>query len=122
MSVNRRKFLQSSALAGAGLAIPTAATANAAAPNVLSEKPKSKINVGIIGSGFRGQGHIDLLLRRSDCEVTAVAEIDERMLGYTRKIFDKASTKEQTNIFSKYYIWGGVAGSENSMRKTFTAE
>ncbi len=94
MSVNRRKFLQSSALAGAGLAIPTAAAANVTAPSILSEKPKSKINVGIIGSGFRGQSHIDLLLRRNDCEVTAVAEIDERMLGYTRKVFDKAGKKQ----------------------------
>ena len=94
MSVNRRKFLQSSALAGAGLAIPTAASATATSANILSEKPKSKINVGVIGSGFRGQGHIDLLLRRSDCEVTVVAEIDERMLAYTRKIFEKAGKKQ----------------------------
>lgn len=92
MSVNRRKFLQASALASAGLAVPASATA--ASPIIQKESIKSKINIGIIGSGFRGQSHIDLLLRRDDCEVTAVAEIDERMLGYTRKLFEKNNKKQ----------------------------
>ena len=97
---NRRNFLKSSALAGAALTVPAAAHAAAPdAPAVLKNAPKSKINVGIIGSGFRGQSHIDLLLRRADCEVTVVADIDPRMLDYTRKIFEKAG-KPQPKYFT----------------------
>ncbi|MFT4762688.1 MAG: putative dehydrogenase [Paraglaciecola sp.] len=93
-SFNRRKFLQTTALASAGLAVPT--TAVKAATLTPKTPLKSKINIGIIGSGFRGQGHIELALNREDCEVVAVAEIDERMIERTRKIFKEKSKPEPT--------------------------
>jgi predicted dehydrogenase len=93
-SFNRRKFLQTTALASAGLAVPT--TAVKAATLTPKTPLKSKINIGIIGSGFRGQGHIELALNREDCDVVAVAEIDERMIERTRKIFKEKSKPEPT--------------------------
>ncbi|MDF1696239.1 MAG: Gfo/Idh/MocA family oxidoreductase [Saprospiraceae bacterium] len=93
MGINRRKFIQSSALAGAGIAL---STTNVKGETITSEtkSPKSKVNIGVIGSGFRGQSHIDLLLNRSDCDVVAVADIDERMLARTKSIFDKKNKKQ----------------------------
>lgn len=93
-SFNRRKFLQTSVLASAGLAVPIATTK---AANSTPKTPfKSKINIGIMGSGFRGQGHIDLALSREDCEVVSVAEIDERMIERTKNIFKDKNKPEPT--------------------------
>ena len=59
--INRRDFLQKSAMAGAGFAAaPTTAAFSAAAS---LKKAGDPLRVGIIGSGLRGQSHIDLLLQ-----------------------------------------------------------
>ena len=100
MPINRRKFIQSSALASAGIALSNPQL-NASTSESISNAPKSKVNIGIIGSGFRGQSHIDLLLNRNDCEVIAVADIDERMIERTKSIFKKYNKKQPT-----YYTSG----------------
>lgn len=100
MSINRRKFIQSSALAGAGIVL-TNSSASAAQSQSKSKSVNSKANIGIIGSGFRGQSHIDLLLNRNDCEVIAVADIDERMIARTRSLFEKHGKKQP-----QYFISG----------------
>lgn len=96
-SFNRRKFLQTSALASAGIAVPITTSKASAA---LTKTPaKSKINIGIMGSGFRGQGHIGLALNREDCEVIAVADIDDRMIERTKQIF-KDRNKPQPTFYT----------------------
>jgi len=92
MVMNRREFIQSSAIAGAGMAISTPPLAEKATKHPQTST-KSKVNLGIIGSGFRGQSHIDLLLKRTDCEVVAVADIDMRMLKRTEALFAKNNKK-----------------------------
>ncbi len=84
--LNRRNFLQQSTLAGASLAgLPL--TASAQVPE--GEGPDSPLRVGIIGSGLRGQSHIDLLLRRPDSTVTAICDIDDRMIKRSLALFEK---------------------------------
>ncbi|MCB0846629.1 MAG: Gfo/Idh/MocA family oxidoreductase [Bacteroidetes bacterium] len=92
--LNRRKFLQTTALAGAGVALTTSQTL--ASPEKKSFKPKAKLRIGVMGSGLRGQSHIDLLLRREDCEVPAIADIDDRMIARTNVLFEKAGAKKPT--------------------------
>ena len=88
--LNRRDFLQKSTLASAGLAgLPL--TAPGFAP--LPKKERDLLRVGIIGSGLRGQSHIDLLLRRSDSTVTAICDIDDRMIKRTLDLFKKHDIK-----------------------------
>lgn len=82
---NRRSFLQTSLLAGAGVAIPSAASATSTIKKTTS---KSKINIGVIGSGLRGQSHIALAHRREDCEVVAICDVDDEMINRTKKIFE----------------------------------
>lgn len=96
---NRRKFLQTTAVAGASVVTPTLASAT---PSPTPDALKTKINIGILGSGLRGQNHIELLLKRTDCTITAVAEINEEMIKRTRKLFDNAGVKQPT-----YYTEGG---------------
>ncbi|MEM1322899.1 MAG: Gfo/Idh/MocA family oxidoreductase [Bacteroidota bacterium] len=84
-SINRRHFIQRSTMAGLGLAATSSLQASGAA-HLLSTPPKSKINIGIIGVGLRGQSHLGLLLKRDDCEVTAICDIDETMINSAKAI------------------------------------
>ena len=87
--MKRRNFIKSSFAAPAVLS--TAPALRAQSGNSLE-----KLNVAVLGSGLRGQSHIDLLLRRDDCTVTAVADIDQEMIRRTKALFDKAGKSQPT--------------------------
>lgn len=97
--LDRRAFLQNTALATAALAAPAALAAAepdataATAPAVLAAPPKSKINIGFIGVGLRGQSHVELALLRDDCDITAIADPDPRMVEMCLKMFDEKGRK-----------------------------
>ncbi len=112
MSINRRKFIQSSALVGAGIAITPSSKAS---PSIHRKAniSKSKINIGIIGSGFRGQSHIDLLLDRNDCEVIAIADIDDRMIASSLAIFKKYGKNEPTVYKDGPHDYKNLLADEN---------
>lgn len=98
---SRRKFLQNTSLATAALAAPSLAAANDLSEKTESANsskakptpPKTKINLGFIGVGLRGQDHVDLALRRDDCEVVAIADPDPRMVADCLKMFDEKKLK-----------------------------
>nr|MCU0394822.1 Gfo/Idh/MocA family oxidoreductase [Chitinophagaceae bacterium] len=72
MSLNRRHFLQSSAILSAGALLQ---------PDRLFAMPAGdKVRLGFIGVGLRGQSHLDLALRRTDVTVVSICDIDEGML------------------------------------------
>ena len=57
-TVDRRAFLQTTALAGAGLITATAANATDTQPtNIVKEVNKEKIRIAFLGVGLRGRGH-----------------------------------------------------------------
>ncbi len=97
--MNRRTFVQNSSLTAAGLGLlPKAILVN-------TFPSKEKINVGVIGTGFRGQSHVDLLLRRDDVVVSAICDIDERMYTSCLKQFSdrsKAAPKVYTGSPEAY--------------------
>lgn len=76
--INRRNFITTSALAGAGLGLPM--TASGEAPSFLKRKDDRKVNIGVIGLGERGRSLMNLLLRRDDCNVVALCDIHEPSL------------------------------------------
>ncbi len=82
--MRRRQFLQSSIAAPAVLSTAPAFSAPTTGLSL------EKLRVAVLGTGFRGQSHLDLLLRRDDCVVTAIADIDQRMIGMTKEMFAKA--------------------------------
>lgn len=88
MQFTRRKFIQQATFAGVGaglLSTPFQAFA--------SEK-KSRVKLGIIGVGLRGQLHLAEMLKRKDVEVVAVADPDQKMLSLARKFVKDSGKKD----------------------------
>lgn len=79
--MNRRNFVRNAGITTAGFAILPASR--------LFAGQQQKVRIGIIGVGMRGQNHLDNALRRSDVEVTAICDIDERMLQMATDLIKK---------------------------------
>jgi hypothetical protein len=67
--MNRKEFLVTTGLASAALA------SNAWSPII---SPSDNLRIGIIGTGARGQSHIDELCKRNDVEIVAIADPDSK--------------------------------------------
>ena len=81
--MNRRDFVRQTGIATAGFAIlPTS--------SLFNQLNQTKVRLGFIGVGLRGQSHLDLALRRKDTEIVAVCDIDERMLQMTADLIKKS--------------------------------
>jgi len=94
MTTSRRDFVRNISLASAGLAIH---------PNLLTApvkaSPADRIRLAIIGTGFRGESHLSLALRRPDVDIVAVCDVDEVMLQRTSDIIKK-SGKPMPKVFN----------------------
>lgn len=89
---NRRQFLQNATLAAGAVALtgPQATAAQpAAAIESIPKGPKSKIGLGFIGVGLRGQDHVELMLQRDDVDVVAICDIDQRMIDSALELVSK---------------------------------
>jgi predicted dehydrogenase len=86
--LHRRTFIRNTALAGAGLALM---------PNdikALATEKKSKVRIGMIAVGLRGQSHLEEWLQRDDVEIVAMADPQERMLKDALELVKKYNRKE----------------------------
>jgi predicted dehydrogenase len=89
---SRRKFLKlSSIAAGAGMVLP--ATELVGAPTLRKGPLTDKVRLGFIGTGMRGRNHVDLALRRTDCEVVAICDIDPKAIAETQKMISGTGKK-----------------------------
>src|SRR4029453_17106833 len=70
MSVNRREFLQTAAIAAAPLVLPSAVFGRGRV------QPSGKIGVGIIGCGIQNRFHIARLLKDDAVRIVAVCDVD----------------------------------------------
>lgn len=78
MTIDRREFIRNISLAGLGLTI---------FPNFgFSNTLKSKINIGFIGMGLRGEEHIKNALYRSDVNIMAICDIDKNRLKLAQEM------------------------------------
>ncbi|MBM7093351.1 hypothetical protein JTP67_33580, partial [Streptomyces sp. S12] len=110
LCMNRRDFIASSATAGTLLA------ANAFAP-ALARK-RSKLRLGLIGTGMRGQVLLKELVRRDDVEVVALCDIEPIMLGRALAMIDKAGKAKpatygdggDVDAYRKMLAKGGLDG------------
>jgi hypothetical protein len=92
--MKRRHFVRNAALGSAAFAILPSGTLFA-----------DKVRLGIIGTGLRGQNHLENALRRSDVDIVAVCDIDERMLAMTADVFKKFG-KSMPKVFTgDNYAW-----------------
>lgn len=81
--INRKAFLKNSAITAAGLMILPSEI-------VFARHPQNKIRLGFIGTGLRGQDHVELALRREDVEVVAICDIKQVMIDATLQLFKTA--------------------------------
>ena len=86
----RRDFIKTTATASAGFSILSST-------HLFAKEKESKVRLGIIGVGFRGQGHLELALNRPDVEVVAICDVQQRMIDLSLSIIEK-SKKQKPQI------------------------
>ena len=96
--MKRREFVKNTGVTAASLAMLSR-------ENLFASSPAATIKLGMIGTGLRGQNHIDLLLRREDVELVAICDIDERMLGSSRQIITRSGKKMPQVYTGNDYAW-----------------
>ena len=79
-SIIRRDFIKKSALVGVAASVM---------PTSLFGSSSSKLQIGVIGNGLRGQGMTRLLLNRPDVDIPVICDIDEGMIEKVLKVFKK---------------------------------
>lgn len=80
--MDRRNFIQRTALAGMAVSLASESKA-------FSIAPKNKVRIGIIGAGFRSHEHMGNFLQREDVEITAIADPQQRSIEEALAIFKK---------------------------------
>lgn len=105
MSITRRSFLRNSALGGASVLLPDYVSARRLGPN-------DKLRIGLLGSGMRGQAHLELLLRRTDCEVPVFCDIDPSMIQRTLKIYHHFGAEPAKIYTGSDEVWREMLDTE----------
>ena len=77
--ISRRNFIKTTAITGLAASIM---------PTSLLGSSSQKVQIGIIGTGFRGQWVSQLLLSRPDVDIPVICDIDDIMIGKVLKIFE----------------------------------
>src|SRR5947209_3679682 len=94
--MNRKEFIALTGMAATSLALPQ---------QLFGRAPKEKLAIGLIGTGLRGQEHLRLLLRRSDVDLVAICDVDERMLQSARDIVGQSGRKMPEIHTGDVYAW-----------------
>ena len=92
----RRDFIKTTATATAGFSILSSTT-------LFSKDKDAKVKLGIIGVGFRGQGHLELALNRADVEVVAICDVQQRMIDLSLSIIEKSKKPKPQIILDGPY-------------------
>lgn len=90
--MNRRQFINQSLMAGAAMSIPSI--------KGFAEEKKTKVRLGFIAVGLRGQTHLEEMLKRDDVEIIAMADPDKNMMARAQalvKKFNRKAPKEFSN-------------------------
>jgi predicted dehydrogenase len=82
--MNRRKFIRQTGMAS------IAGAYSLSSIQAFAASQRDKVRIGIIGTGMRGQNHIEMMLERSDVDITALADPDPRMLADALALIQKA--------------------------------
>lgn len=91
---NRRNFLKQTTAAGAGITLLQSPL------KIFAAKKITKVRIGIIAVGLRGQLHLSEMLKRDDVEVIAMADPDKQMMAMAQNIvkqFGKKAPVEYSN-------------------------
>ena len=105
MGIDRRNFIKTTVVAGAGLAI---------APGIAFGKgpSDSKLRLGFVGVGLRGTWHLENSLNRNDVEVTAICDIDPERLKICQKMIKDAGQHKAEEFGKDAYDYRNLLESE----------
>ena len=84
--MNRKDFIKNSTLAAASFVSFPGKT-------LIPVYTDQKTRLAIIGTGLRGQNHLELLLRREDVDVIAICDVDKVMLNTAKEMIAKSGRK-----------------------------
>ncbi len=96
--MKRKEFIKNAGLAAATFAIMPSGKLFAAGAD-------TKVRMALIGTGLRGQNHLELLLRRSDVDLVAICDVDDRMLTMAKDIINKSGKKMPQIFTGDNYAW-----------------
>jgi predicted dehydrogenase len=96
--MNRKDFVRLTGLGAASLAVLPET-------NLFAAPADAKVKMALIGTGLRGQNHLDLLLRRDDVDLVAICDVDERMLKLARELVNKSGKKMPEVFTGNAYAW-----------------
>lgn len=105
-SSSRRKFIQTTALAGAAFSILPSSS-------LFARDHTQKVRLGFIGVGLRGQNHLNLALRRNDVEVVALCDIQQRMLDMSLNLVQKTGKPKPQVILEGPYGYRKLLENKN---------
>jgi hypothetical protein len=105
--MNRKEFVKMSGLA-ASAAIFVSPQKSLA--NLFAGTADTKVRMGIIGVGLRGQNHLELLLRRNDVDLVAICDIEPRMLAASKEIITKSGKKMPEIFTGDVNAWKDMLG------------
>ncbi|NQV73080.1 Gfo/Idh/MocA family oxidoreductase [bacterium] len=96
--MDRRKFLMAGAIAGVGATVGAsesiAKDVRSKAASILSPTKNATVRMAFIGVGERGRNHLNIILRRSDTEVTAICDISPEAISNAQKMIRDFGKKE----------------------------
>ena len=106
---SRRNFLKTTSLAGFGALIM---------PNSLFSytnnfQKDKKVRLGFIAIGFRGQAHLEEMLKRTDVEIVAFADPDPRMLKMGQDLMTKYKQKPAKEYGNGDYDYRNLLKDKN---------
>ncbi len=81
--ISRASFIKMTAMVGTAASILPS--------KVVFGSPNSKLRLGMIGVGLRGQNHLELLLGRDDVEVPVICDIQQVMIDDALKMYQNAA-------------------------------
>lgn len=95
--MNRKNFIKSTAFATAAISLP--------GRNLFASFADPKVKIALIGTGLRGQNHLELLLRRSDVDLVAICDVSDAMLTTAKGIITKSGKKMPQVYTGDNYAW-----------------
>jgi predicted dehydrogenase len=82
--MNRKEFVKTTAMATAAMIVPGRS---------LFAAPTDKVRIALLGTGLRGQNHLELLLRRTDVDLVAICDVSDVMLASAKDMITKSGKK-----------------------------
>ena len=97
--MRRKDFIKNTSLAAASISVMPNKFLFA---NSINE---NKVRIAIIGVGFRGTDHLELLIKRKDVEVVAFCDIEPRSIAAAKKIVTDNGAKMPQIFTGDKYVW-----------------